>query len=50
VYVLSNITLRPDPAEIIIIVLAGLALVLLATAYPAFSAAKVKPWENLARL
>ncbi len=49
VYVLSRVTLRPDPVEILIIVLAGFALTLLATAYPAFSAAKLKPWENLAR-
>lgn len=49
VYVLSKITLRPDPVEILIIVLAGFVLTFLATAYPAFSAAKVKPWENLAR-
>lgn len=49
VYVLSKITLRPDPSEVAAIVLAGFALTLLATVYPAFSAAKVKPWENLAR-
>ena len=49
VYVLNRVTLRPDPAEIILIVLCGFLLTVLATVYPALSAAKVKPWENLAR-
>ncbi len=49
VYVISKISLRPDPAEILLIILFAFLLTLAATVYPAFSAARVKPWENLAR-
>jgi lipoprotein-releasing system permease protein len=47
IYVISKITLRPDPAEIILIVLSGFLLTMLATVYPAFAAARIKPWDNL---
>jgi lipoprotein-releasing system permease protein len=49
VYVLNTIMLRPDPLEVAIILLLGFVLTVLATVYPAFSAARIKPWENLAR-
>lgn len=47
VYVLNKIILRPDPLEVTLIVLLGFVVSVLATAYPAFSASRIKPWENL---
>jgi lipoprotein-releasing system permease protein len=49
VYVIGKIVLRPDPAEILLIVLFTFLFILAAAIYPAYSAAKVKPWENLMR-
>lgn len=49
VYVVSKISLRPDPAEVLLIILFAFLLTLAAVIYPALSAARVKPWENLAR-
>lgn len=47
VYVLNSITLRPDLFETALIVLFGMLITVLATVYPAFSASRVKPWDNL---
>jgi lipoprotein-releasing system permease protein len=47
VYSLNKITLLPDVTEILTVIFAAFLLCLLATAYPAVSASRVKPWENL---
>ncbi|HEV7646358.1 MAG TPA: FtsX-like permease family protein [Pyrinomonadaceae bacterium] len=47
VYAVNKITLRPDAIEILFVITATLLLTLASTLYPAFLAARVKPWENL---
>jgi ABC-type lipoprotein release transport system permease subunit len=47
VYAVDKIILRPDAAEILVVVLATLLLILASCLYPAFLAARIKPWENL---
>ena len=47
VYSLSYIPLRPNPANILLIIFITFILCLLATAYPAFRASRIKPLENL---
>lgn len=47
VYSLNSITLRPALADILIVVLISLALSSVATLYPAYSASRLKPLENL---
>jgi lipoprotein-releasing system permease protein len=47
VYSLSYIPLRPNPASILLIIFIAFILCLLATAYPAFRASRIKPLENL---
>ncbi len=47
VYAVNKITLRPDAIEILFVILVTLLLTLASTLYPAFLAARVKPWENL---
>jgi lipoprotein-releasing system permease protein len=47
VYALNYIPLRPNFADILLIVAVAFALCLLATIYPAFRASQIKPLENL---
>ncbi len=47
VYSLNQITLQPNLSDVLLIVLIAFALSLIATIYPAWKAAKVKPLENL---
>jgi len=47
VYSLSYIPLRPDWANILLIIFITFILCLLAIAYPAFRASRIKPLENL---
>lgn len=47
VYSLNSITLRPSLADISIVVLVSLSLSTIATLYPAYSASRIKPLENL---
>jgi lipoprotein-releasing system permease protein len=47
VYVLNKISLRVDPLDIVFVVLFAVLLTVAAVIYPAFSAARVKPWETL---
>jgi lipoprotein-releasing system permease protein len=47
VYSLTSIPLRPNFADILLIVALVFALCLIATIYPAFRASRIKPLENL---
>lgn len=47
VYAISEVKIAPGAADILLPVGLALLLTVAATVYPALSAAKIKPWENL---